>query len=106
MTTDKQFKELFKQMKKTNNLGISAARAGMDEKTARKYLKLGKLPSEVKKEHCWRTRKDPFESIWGELKAKLELNPGLEAKTLFCDLLKKIPGAVPGWPTTKLTEKN
>jgi len=25
----------------------------MDEKTARRYLKLGKLPSEVKAEHDW-----------------------------------------------------
>ena len=28
---------------------IAAAKAGMDEKTARKYERLGKLPSELKK---------------------------------------------------------
>jgi len=42
------------------NFGIAAAKAGMDEKPARKYRKLGRLPSEISKEHTWRTREDPF----------------------------------------------
>ena len=33
------------------NLAASAAKADMDEKTARKYRELGKLPSEIKVEH-------------------------------------------------------
>ena len=61
----------------------AAAKAGMDEKTARKYLNSGELPSQSKKEHTWRTREDPFERQWDEIKAKLTLNPGLEAKTIF-----------------------
>lgn len=106
MTKDKQVKELFKQMGKTKNLGISAARTGMDEKTARKYLELGKLPSEIKKEHDWRTREDPFEGIWEEeLKAKLELNPGLEAKTLFSYLQKRYPGQFPDGQLRTLQRK-
>jgi hypothetical protein len=36
----------------------------MDEKTARKYREIGKLPSELQQEHDWRTRKDPFEEAW------------------------------------------
>ncbi len=41
----------------------------MDEKTARKYRKKGKLPSELKQEHTWRTRNDPFEDAWDGIKS-------------------------------------
>ncbi|MEA3420966.1 MAG: IS21 family transposase [Acidobacteriota bacterium] len=77
---------------KKKNLVIAATKAGMDEKTARKYRKLGKLPSQIKKEHAWRTRKDPFEEIWPELCQYLNINPGLEAKTLFEFLQKNNSG--------------
>ena len=74
------------------NFGIAAIKAGMDEKTARKYRMLGKLPSELERPHTWRTRKDPFKDAWPTIKAMLELNPGLEAKTLFEDLQRRHPG--------------
>ena len=77
---------------KGKNLAAAAAKADMDEKTARKYRQLGKLPSEIKVEHTWRTREDPFAEVWGEVKEKLEINPGLEAKTLFQDLQRRYPG--------------
>jgi hypothetical protein len=64
----------------------------MDEKTARKYRRLGKLPSELKGEHTWRTRGDAFAEVWEELKERLERNPGLEAKSLFEDLQRRWPG--------------
>jgi hypothetical protein len=64
----------------------------MDEKTARKYRRLGRLPSEVKEPHVWRTREDPFEAVWDDVRAKLEINAGLEAKTLFEDLQRRFPG--------------
>jgi len=70
----------------------AAAKAGMDEKTARKYLKIGQLPSQCRKEHTWRTRLDPFEQEWEETKEKLIVNPGLEAKTLFEALQRGQPG--------------
>jgi len=57
--------------------------ASMSEKTARKYLESGKMPSELKKEHTWRTREDPFESDWPEIKGMLETEPKLEALTIF-----------------------
>ncbi|GLI38802.1 hypothetical protein GHYDROH2_23030 [Geobacter hydrogenophilus] len=71
---------------------IAAAKAGMDEKTARKYVKSGKLPSEFLKEHNWRTRTDPFEAHWEEVREKLAESPGLEAKTHFEDLQRRFPG--------------
>jgi hypothetical protein len=92
MVTDQQVRRLFKLVQTEKNFGIAAMKAGMDEKTARKYRQLGKLPSELKKPHTWRTRKDPFEDIWHEVKSMLEINPGLEAKTLFEDLQRRNPG--------------
>jgi hypothetical protein len=70
----------------------SAAKAGMSEKTARKYMKTNQLPSQMKEEHTWRTRPDPFEEEWDELKEMLQKNAGLEAKTLFEDLQRRSPG--------------
>jgi len=40
MVTDSQIRRLKKMKQLGNKLGVSAAKAGMDEKTARKYLRL------------------------------------------------------------------
>ena len=53
MVTDKQARRLFKLVQTEKNFGIAAIKAGMDEKTARKYRKLGKLPSEMEQPHTW-----------------------------------------------------
>ncbi|MEL6179725.1 MAG: IS21 family transposase, partial [Myxococcota bacterium] len=59
----------------------SAAKADLSPKTARKYIKEGKLPSQMKKPRQYRTRPDPFERDWDELAAMLRDAPELEAKT-------------------------
>ncbi len=92
MIKDYQVRRLIRIMNITNNLSLSAAKTGMDEKSARKYLKLNRLPSEVKKEHDWSTRKDPFEAISDEINELLNSNHGLEAKTMFIYFQKKYPG--------------
>ncbi len=92
MVTDQQVRRLFKLVQMEKIFGIAALKAGMDEKTARKYRKHGKLPSELKQEHTWLTRKDPFEDVWENIKLMLEITPGLEAKTLFEDLQRRDPG--------------
>ncbi len=92
MVTDQQVRRLFKLIQSEKNFGIAAMKAGMDEKTARKYRSEGRLPSELKREHTWRTRKNPFEDVWDGIKSMLEINPGLEAKTLFEDLQRRMPG--------------
>ncbi len=58
-------------------------KAGMDRKTARKYVTAGKFPSEMATRRDWRTRPDPFKEHWSEVVARLTLAPELEAKTLF-----------------------
>jgi hypothetical protein len=70
---------------------IAAAKAGMDVKTARKYLRARRLPSEMKKERHWRTRQDGFAAVWPEISTQLSTNPGLEAKTIFAALQRQYP---------------
>ena len=70
---------------------IAAAKAGMDVKTARKYLRARRLPSEMKKERHWRTRQDGFADVWPEIATQLSTNPGLEAKTIFAALQRQYP---------------
>jgi len=92
MVTDQQVRRLMMLIGKGKSLTTAAAGAGMDEKTARKYERLGMLPSECRVEHTWRTRPDPFADVWEELSAKLGVNPGLQARTLFDDLQRQSPG--------------
>ena len=65
---------------------IAASKAGMDVKTARKYLRVRRLPSEMKAERHWRTRKDSFADVWPKIREQLSTNPGLEVKTIFAAL--------------------
>ncbi len=50
---------------------IAASKAGMDVKTARKYLRARRLPSETKTERHWRTRQDGFAEVWPEIREQL-----------------------------------
>jgi len=94
MITDNQARKMMKYLQEKKTLGVAAAKSGMDEKTARKYRELGKLPSELKAEQkrSWRTREDLFEGIWGKVESFLRSNPGLEAKTLFEHFQRQHPG--------------
>ena len=73
-------------------LATAAAKAGMDEKTARKYRDLEKLPSQTKRQRTWRTRKDAFEGVWPEILEILERDEAVEAKTVFEYLNRQHPG--------------
>jgi len=71
----------------------AADAAGMSCKTARKYLKQGKLPSQSRVEHTWPTRQDPFADDWAFVVRILEdVQASLEAKTLFEHLQRAYPG--------------
>lgn len=74
------------------NQEIAASKAGMDPKTARKYLGANRLPSEWVNERQWRTREDPFSEVWEQVRQQMEESPGLEAKTLFEWLQREHPG--------------
>ena len=92
MVTDQQIRRLWMYINSSKTKVIAADRAGMDPKTARKYLKSGKLPSQLKKDRTWHTRKNPFIEDWPEIKKLLELNPRLEAKTIFDSLQRENSG--------------
>jgi transposase len=93
MVTDQQLRRLMSHYQKEGNLTIAADKAGMDRKTARKWLKSGDLPSQTLRQRAGRTREDPFLGVWEDVRALLEVNPGLEAKTIFAHLQAKYPGS-------------
>jgi hypothetical protein len=93
MITDQQVRKLRELDRQGIAKEVAALRVGMDAKSARKYRRLGKLPSEVMRmDRNWRTHPDVFAEVWPELEAKLQLNPRLQAKTLFADLRRRHPG--------------
>lgn len=60
----------------------AAAKAGMSERAARKYAHSGRVPSQAKAPHTWRTRPDPFAEVWPEVEALLRQDGGLQAGPL------------------------
>jgi len=80
------------EMSNHGRIGAAAMKAGMDRKTARKYVQAGRLPSQMRAPRDWRTRQDPFEEHWPEVQTMLREAPELEAKTLFEQLCDKYPG--------------
>jgi hypothetical protein len=92
MVSDNQVRILMKQINQSKTLKSAAAKAGMSEKTARKYRRSGKLPSQCKPIHDWKTHEDVFEDDWPWVQDFLGTNSGLEAKTMFEALQRKHPG--------------
>jgi hypothetical protein len=92
MVTDKQVQKLFRLIADGKSLAQAAWRTNMDEKTARKYQRLGKRPSEAALPRTWRTKPNPFEEVWPTVCELLEGNPGLQAKTIFEELQRRYPG--------------
>jgi transposase len=76
----------------TASLQTAAAKAGMSEKTARKYRGANRLPSQMRAPHSWRTRPDPFADVADLVEGLLANEPGLQAKTLFEHLQIAYPG--------------
>jgi hypothetical protein len=82
MVSNRQVKRLW-QLAQRFAVEAAAAKVGMDSKTARKYLRDRRLPSEMRQKHTWRTRPDPFADSWEEIRELLNGEPDLQAKTLF-----------------------
>jgi len=105
MITDAQFLRLRQFLGDGHPLYLAALKVGMDAKTARKYRHADRLPSESFTPKTWRTREDPFQEVWPELRDRLGLNPGLQAKTLFEDLQRRFPGRFPDGQLRTLQRK-
>ena len=95
MIKDAQVRKLRQLLGEGYPLYRAALKVGMNAKTARKYRHADRLPSESLTPRTWRTREDPFQDVWPQLRDLLELNPGLQAKTLFEDLQRRFPGRFP-----------
>lgn len=91
--TDSQVRKFMDEMCKHGEIGKASMKAGFDRATGRKYLRIGKIPSELaQKVRTWKTRKNPFEEDWPEVEEMLDGAPELEAKALFEWLVNKKKG--------------
>jgi hypothetical protein len=91
MKKDTEVKLLMQERRKGTPQQLAAARAGMSERTARKYEQAGPLPSHLKRPHTWATRSNPFEEHWPWVVAHLERDPALQGSTWFALLCEQHP---------------
>lgn len=84
-----------KLINEEETLKMAALKSGMDEKTARKYLRQGSLTDDQaedrNKARNWKTRKDPFDEVSDVIDELMELNEGFETKTIFEELKRRFP---------------
>ena len=92
MKKDGEVSLLLHERQKGRTQVQAAARAGMSERTARKYEQAGVLPSQVQRLRTHRTRPDPFVDDWTWIVGQLERDAALQAKTLFDLLCVQHPG--------------
>jgi hypothetical protein len=92
MKNDREVRLYMQERRKGTPQQIAAARAGMSERTARKYEQARQLPSQVKRPHDWNTRKNPFEEDWPWVIAELKRDSALQGSTLFALLCERHPG--------------
>ena len=97
MITLQQYVRLLREYARSQNMSVSALKAGVDRRTARKYLNAQTPPAELGQSHDWRTRPDPLAGVWPAAVALLTDAPELEAKTVF-EFLRERPehGLEPG----------
>ena len=89
MLNHQQYRRLLAKFAQGKNMTQSALAAGVDRKTARKYIKTKQTPEQLHRPHTGRTRPDPLIGIWPQARQMLRDAPGLEAKALFEYFLTK-----------------
>jgi hypothetical protein len=67
---------------------MAAVMAAWQAESERRYRRSEK----ARVPHTWRTRKDPFEAVWGEIEEWLSAEPGRTAKSVLEELQRKYPG--------------
>src|SRR5665213_3180868 len=92
VVTDEQVRLLMSLLKQGIPQVTAAAKAGMSERSARKYARSGQAPSQGKVSHTWRTRCDPFAEVWPQIETLLRQDGGLEAKTVWTEMNDRYPG--------------
>lgn len=94
MINQQQLTRLVTEFKRAGNLTMSAMKAGMDPKTARKYVKSGAVVLAARGPRTWRTRTDPLGAAWALAEGYLRAAPELEARALFEHLLETAGAAI------------
>jgi hypothetical protein len=89
---DTEIRLYLQERRKGMTQRVAAARAGIGERTARKYEQAAALPSQLKRLHDWKTRIDPFEEDWPWVVSQLERDPALQGSTLFALMCERHPG--------------
>lgn len=93
VVTRTQLTKLVNERNQGRTISMCAMKAGMNRKTAAKYLSQDKVMEQRRVPHTWKTRKDPLQEIWPKAQEMLRDAPELEAKALFEYL---VPAAVAG----------
>lgn len=92
--TDHQIRLFMQSKQQGNSNAVSAAKAGFSERTA--YRLNVQEGNHKQSKRVWKTRSDPFESVWHRvLVPLLETEPKLEARTLLEELQNRYPGQYP-----------
>lgn len=82
--TDQQVKLYMDSRKKNFNQAISAAKAGISERSGRRIEASQAGVQKKRSERHWRTRKDPLKGVWdNELRPMLQAEPQLTADGLW-----------------------
>jgi len=92
MISPQQYRKLMKNYQMKAKIGQSADKAGVDRKTARKYIGGAPGPLEPRPARTWKTHEDVFAPIWSEVEEMLQREPGLQSKVVFEELLRRYPG--------------
>lgn len=93
VVTRTQLTKLVIERNQGKTIGMCAMKAGMNRKTAGKYLSQDKVLEQRRVPHTWKTRKDPLAEIWPKAQEMLGDAPELEAKALFEHLMAGVPPA-------------
>ena len=83
MVTEQQIRKLLMEHTKSGQIGMAAMKAGMNRKTAAKYVHNGEPDTDEEVTRGWRTREDPFQGCWDEAEKLLKATPELEGRALF-----------------------
>ena len=64
--TDRQFRRSMERKRQGDTQAVAAAKAGISERSARRFASSGSLPSQCRKARG-RTRDDPLAGLWEEI---------------------------------------
>jgi hypothetical protein len=92
MISPQQYRSVMRTYAETENVSGSARKAGVDWKTAERYVAGAPGPGEPGPMRGWRTHPDAFVGVWEQVEAALRRDAELQAKTLFEDLQRQHPG--------------